>query len=163
MTVSMRPQGSSGVFYNPQRDLAYCYAPALEEAFHSFSVLNWDDRIKSLGPIEGVTEEAIMEGAKRLANAHLLFIGDDRVTEAYDALNLTGFTLLHPVIRMILFARLGETLMGGAFMGVRDVTRRGELPPQIVDIAAMVAAGRSGVTALVPSCWRNAMICTACR
>lgn len=140
--AQFRPKGSTGPMYNPQRDLAYCYMPALEEAVKGLTVEAAPSWLKDIAVEAEVTEDTLASAVQTLLNAHELFITDLAIREPAEALEKSGFLYLPPAVRILLLYRLGEVLMGGFFVAIRDVTRYGELPPDEVGLERGVAAGR---------------------
>ena len=122
-----RPKGSTGPMYNPQRDLAYCYMPALEEAVKGLTVEAAPSWLKDIAVEAEVTEDTLASAVQTLLNAHELFITDLAIREPAEALEKSGFLYLPPAVRILLLYRLGEVLMGGFFVAIRDVTRYGKL------------------------------------
>jgi hypothetical protein len=144
MVNQVRPRGQAdGLAYSPQRDLAYIYSPMLTEVFRSLDAPNWGDYYKGWLAADGITEQQLADGVKLFCDAHLLFVGDPTIQQPHDAFERVGFWALPSAVRIMIFERIGEVIMGGFFVALRDVTFQGNMPPQINDIAAFVAAGRA--------------------
>ncbi len=142
-TIEIRPRGAGAMTYSPQRDLGYLYPHAMREAVWALDKPNWRDMWKGLLESTGTTEEQLAEGVKLFTKAHALFVGNPAIQEPTDALRDVGFLDLPDPVRLVIYASLGETMMGGFFVAVRDVTVQGELPPNFVDIATFIGAGRA--------------------
>lgn len=138
-----RPKGNpEGLPYAPQRDLAYIYTPMLCEVFAGLDFENWSDYFREWLDAEGVTEADLGEGVKCFVEAHRMFIRDRSVKSPADAFEKSGFLDLPNPVRIMLFERIGEVVMGGWFIALRDVTMHGRMSPQAPDIAEFIAAGR---------------------
>lgn len=140
--MQLRPKDSNGPMYSPQRDLAYIYAPAVTEALQALDEANWTPEMRDLLAQMGVTEEMIGLAAKDLSQAHQLLINVDGIDSAHDALTQAGW-YNHPAsVRSVIYARMGEVIMGGFLIAIRDISRYGEESAQTRQIADLVAAGR---------------------
>lgn len=141
--TQIRPRGQAGALaYSPDRDLAYLYPKAMREAIWALDQPNWREYFKGLLQSTGTTEEQLAEGVKLFTQAHALFVGNPAIQEPTDALREVGFLDLPDPVRIVLYASLGETMMGGFFVAVRDITVQGELPPNFTDLALFIGAGR---------------------
>lgn len=140
--VQVKPRNTDGPPYSPQRDLAYIYAPAMKEAVHALDQVNWSDEIKTICEKTGVTEDDISQAVGKLTDAHLLMVNDPTVSAPVDALNNVGWYETNPAARYLIYGRLGEVLLGGFFLALRDVSAYGEESAQSREIADFVAAGR---------------------
>jgi hypothetical protein len=138
-----RPKGDpEGMPYAPQRDLAYVYTPMLREVFAGLDRENWSDYFREWLEAEGITEEDLGDGVKCFVEAHRMFIRDRSVSSPEEAFEKSGFIDLPHPARIMLFERIGEVVMGGWFIALRDVTMHGQMSPQAPDIAEFIAAGR---------------------
>ena len=141
--MSFRPKGSANLpGYSPQRDIAYLYPHAMREAIAGLDEVNWRDYFKPWIEAAAVSEEDLGEGVKRFVEAHKDFIGDPEIKHADDAMAKHGFFELPNIVRILLYARLGEVMVGGFFYALRDVTQQGHAPPHVADIADFIAEGR---------------------
>lgn len=141
--INIRPKHQPGaISYSPQRDLAYMYPHAMREAVAGLDQAHWQDYFRPWLEAAGVTEEDLGNAVGKLMDAHALFIGDETITQPADALDRVGFFDLPHAARIMLFERLGEVMMGGFFIAIRDVTPLGDLPNNAVDLATMIGAGR---------------------
>ena len=142
--VNMRPAGDdSAPSYSPHRDLGNLYPSAMREATRSLDTEFQPEYLAEFLKLRGVTETELGEAVGKMVDAHALFVGDRTIQEPADAFDRTGFSQCRWETRMAIFERLGEVMMGGFFVALRDVTRQGDLPPQAKDIAAMIGAGRA--------------------
>lgn len=138
-----RPPKEPGALpYSPQRDLAHIYMPMLKEAFCSLDEEHWSDEWKALCDREGVTQDDFSIAVEVFAEAHRLFIRERTVTCPGEAFLQAGLERMHPTARLLLFARLGEVIMGGWFIAIRDVTLQGQVTPAQYDFLEMITAGR---------------------
>ena len=140
--LQVRPRGSDGPLYNPQRDLAYVYAPAMREALRALDQVNWTSELRGVIDQLGITEEDISVAVGKLTEAHRYFVGDDTVQEPVDALNKVGWYDVKPGARYLIYGRLGEVMLGGFFIALRDVTAPGQGVLQGKEICDLVAAGK---------------------
>lgn len=141
--VQMRPQGDPGAKqYSPQRDLANIFLPMLEEVFAGLSHGNMNEFFKEWFERDGLNDDAIGEVANQLVEAVQLYTRDAEVKSPADAFQKAGLFDLPAVVRYAIFARLGEVLMGGFFVAIRDVTNRNEESTCQDEMARMIAAGR---------------------
>lgn len=139
-----RPAGSPGaMMYSPQRDLANIYLPMMTEVYTGLSSEHLSELFR--GWLDGkTTEEELAKAAVVLAEAHRLFIREPDVQSPADALDQAKAAHGEPCPQAmaILFARIGEVLMGGFFVAMRDVTLQGQ-PSTVHDaFVEMIAAGR---------------------
>lgn len=140
--LQVRPRGSDGPLYNPQRDLAYIYAPAMREALRALDKVNWTPELQVTIALLGITEEDISVAVGKLTEAHRYFVGDDTVQAPVDALNKVGWYDVKPGARYLIYGRLGEVMLGGFFIALRDVTSPGQGALQGKEICDLVAAGK---------------------
>lgn len=145
----IRPEGQpNALAYSPQRDLAYLFPAAAREAFESLDRQNWMGYYASLLEKHGITEEMLGEGVRRFMEAFNFFVGDPSVQSFDDALERTEFFAVPPLVRIMIFERLGEVVTVGFFIAVRDTTWRGQVSPQAHELGGFVAAAKSFVRRL---------------
>lgn len=141
--LSIRPKNDPhAISYSPQRDLAYMYPHAMREAIAGLDQVHWQDYFRGWLVAEGLTEADLGSAVVKLCDAHQLFIGDPTIEQPADALERAGFFAVPHPARIMVFERLGEVMMGGFFVALREVTPLGNVPNNAVDLAMMVAAGR---------------------
>lgn len=140
--TQIRPKGGDGPVYSPNRDLAYIYAPAMREALYALDEVNWQGDIKSLIEQLGVTEEDIGRTVEALTKAHTMFVNDPTVHSAVDALTVAGYYDCPAAARYLIHGRIGEVLLGGFFIALRDTSELGKESAQQREIADIVAAGK---------------------
>jgi hypothetical protein len=138
-----RPKGDSGAMpYSPQRDLANIYTPMMKEVFQGLDEEHWAPHLEDMLSKYGVTEDDMGEAVNVFVRAHQSFIRDRAITSPHDAFKRAGVDRLKPAVRIALFSRLGEVVMGGFFVAIRDVTHQGQISPGHDDFVSMLAAGR---------------------
>ena len=138
-----RPKGDpSAAPYSPQRDLANIYTPFLREVFQGLDEKNWSPFLREWFERDGVTEEDLGKAVTVFVNAHLAFTRDREVDSPWDAFERAGVNDLKPSVRAAIFERIGECIMGGWFIAVRDVTMQAHETPGHTDFVQMLAAGR---------------------
>ena len=139
----VRPKGDPEAFpYSPQRDLANIYLPMLVEAVSGLDPENMPAEYCTWMETEGITLDVLSEAVKLLVETHQQFIRNRDIKTPADAFAVTGFLDLPWAVKGILFSRIGEVLIGGFFVGVRDVTLSGYSSPTQADMAELIAAGR---------------------
>lgn len=143
-TISQfRPKGDgSALPYSPQRDLANIYTPMLREVFCGLDEKNWTPYFREWFERENITESDLADAVFAFTEAHRLFIRDREVNTPADAFTKAGMGKFNQAIQQALFARIGETLMGGFFIALRDVTTQGQETPGQTEFTEMLAAGR---------------------
>lgn len=142
MPLQLRPKDSNGPMYAPHRDLAYIYAPAMTEALRALDEANWTPEMSALLASLGVTELMIGQATESLMKAHQVLVNVDGVMSSHDALQLAGW-YEHPAsVRNVIYARLGEVILGGFFVSLRDTSKYAEESSQSRQIADLVASGR---------------------
>jgi hypothetical protein len=141
MPFQVRPK-EGGDAYNPQRDLAYCYAPAMKEALRALDEANWTVEIRALCDYLDVAEEEVSDAVKAITEAHIAFITDANINHAEEALRNAGWYNQRAEVRYMIYGRLGEVILGGFFMAIRDVRMMGAEPPHPFDIADLIAEGK---------------------
>lgn len=133
------PDAPTAPMYSPDRDLAHIYPAMMVEVLNGLRTGNWSDAIREVAA-DGLSEEALADGVGRMTRAHELFIRDSSVATAIDAFNKAEFYDLPPLVQLVLFARIGESLAGGFAVALRDVVQRGKQPSR--GFIEMLAAGR---------------------
>jgi len=139
----IRPKGDpSAPVYAPQRDLANLFLPLLKEVFSGLDKEHWNPYFTSWFEREGLTENDIGRTVIVITNAVQLFIRDRTITSPADAFLASGLGETPDAVRYAVFSRLGEHLLAGFFVALRDVTPQGGESPLQSDMAQMIAAGR---------------------
>jgi hypothetical protein len=86
------------------------------------------------------------------------------VETALDALIKGGWYDVRPAVRYLIFGRLGEVILGGFFLALRDISRLDDESAQQREIADFIAVGRlllyrlGGDTPPEPTDWREEAI-----
>ena len=138
-----RPKGDPEAFsYSPQRDLANIYLPMLREAFVGLEEENWDNETRARFEAAGILNEDLGAAVTAFMELHRLFIREQTVKTIQDAIEQSGLLQVAPVAREAMFSRLGQVVMGGWFIAVRDVTAQGSQSPVHTDFMEMLATGR---------------------
>ncbi len=142
--TQIRPKGDPGAApYAPQRDISHIFLPMLREVFNSLDEKHWNRYFADWFQREGITEEQLGETVRVVTEAVRLFIRDREVNSPADAFAKAGIDKLPEVVKYSLFCRIGEVVIGGFFVALRDVTMQGVSSPSQDDMAAMIAAGRA--------------------
>lgn len=142
--TQLRPRGEPNAApYAPQRDIANIFLPLLKEVFNSLDEKHWNKYFADWFQREGITEEQLGETVRVVTEACRLFIRDREVNSPADAFAKAGIDNIPEVAKYALFCRVGEVVIGGFFVAIRDVTMQGVSSPVQEDMAAMMAAGRA--------------------
>jgi hypothetical protein len=139
-----RPKGDpNGMIYAPQRDIANLYTPMLREVFQGLDENNWPPVLRAMFEAHGIDNDKLSAAVKVIVDAHRLFIRDRSISSPADAFAKAGIDTIDPIVKMAVFERLGEVMMGGFFVALRDVTEQGALSAVHTDFVDMLAAGRT--------------------
>ena len=136
MSLSLRPKGSSDPFYNPGRDLAYCYPKAVEEVAKRFNEHRWPE-LEALAADAGVTFDQLCDAM----DAYIAFlnIAHERPEEKIGECMVRSKWLAQPKAAQIaIVAMLGTVVTGQLFYAIRDTSSPDE---QNADIQAITKYG----------------------
>jgi len=139
--VNVRPKGGNEPLYSPQRDLAYIYAPAMKEAIRALDRDQWTETFKILITRLQLTEADISAAVGCIVEAHKLFVNVPTIKTAEDALVQAGWYECHFGARYLIYGRLGEVILGGFFLALRDVSPYADESAQQHQIADFIAEG----------------------
>lgn len=147
MTVTgMRPRGSNGAPYHPERDIAMIGPTLMVAAMDCLQLNQLSPELRAYADEHGITQELLFEAAGKFAESQANYVSvddDTRVETAAEAMTNSGFLLLPLPVRLFLFSAVGQMLSGAWFKAVRDVTYMNEDSPAIDQISKLVAVGRS--------------------
>lgn len=149
--LQLRPAHGDGPAYSPQRDLAYVYAPAMREALRALDQEHWSDELAAVVQTLGCNEEDISAAVIALLEAHKQFVNVAGIASANDALIRANWYDQHPGARYLIYGRLGEVMLGGFFLALRDVSKIADESAQQREIAEFIAEGRKVAGLLDPS------------
>jgi hypothetical protein len=141
--MNIRPRQGDGPPYSPQRDLAYIYAPAMKEALLALDQTNWGPEIRQLCQQLELSEDDIGQAAAALAQAQRYFVNHDDCPDAHAALTQAGWYDCKPGARYLVTGRLGEVIIGGFCLALRDVSVYAAESAQHRELSEVVAAGLS--------------------
>lgn len=147
MPINVRPPGSSGPMYNPERDIAYIAPTLLRAAITSLDPDRILPSLRAYMDEHGVTDQDLSATIAAVAGAQSLFVGTLDVKTPLDALEASGFTAQSPAAQGVVLAAFGRVLLGAWFKAVREVTHVEDAPECQEDIsryyfAALGAAAR---------------------
>jgi hypothetical protein len=114
----------------------------MREAFFALDQANWTEDMQVVVNKLGVTEDDIGHAAVSLTEAHQYFTNVRDITCADDALKRADWYRHDAGVRNLIYARVGEVLLGGFFVALRDVSQLGDESLMSKEIADLVAAGR---------------------
>jgi hypothetical protein len=143
MTFQLRPAGSSGPMYAPDRDLAHCGLPLLQAALDwldSEPPPAWHQRLRTLA---GVSDEDCGHAAVLLADAFNRFARPetpkfmDALAEAVAARHPGGPAAWDPTALAFVFMLYGWEVAGATYRARREAHQVGSEPP--TDLAAFRA------------------------
>jgi hypothetical protein len=112
------------------------------EALRALDAKHWTVELAVLAGHLEVTEEMISEAVAALMDAHANFLNNEAVTTAQEALTQAGWYKQDAGVRYFIYGRLGEVMLGGFFMALRDVTAQHNPPRPATGLADLIAAGR---------------------
>ena len=145
--LQIRPRYSAGVrdpMYAPHRDIAYIGPQLLFVAIER--VLRpelWEPWFKQMMELNGISLEALNEGAMRLSAA---FADVASLRCGFDeALRRSGFTSLPGLVQGIFYVQMGKMLLAAMHRGIGDITDYdGPVPPTVSAMCEDIAkaAGR---------------------
>lgn len=142
--TGIRPKGSDGPMYHPERDLAYITPTLMANAIGTLVLDSMRPELQAFAKSSCISQESLNTAVESFAKAQQLYVSTtDRVESAKEALEMTGFYQLPLSLRMLLMAALGETVAGAWFVAVRDVTRTDQDSPAITQMAEMLAAAKA--------------------
>jgi hypothetical protein len=113
----------------------------MKEALRALDKENWNDDIRVLIALFGATEEDISRAVKSITDAHMMMISDVTVKTAEEALRVAGWYEHPACVRYLIYSRLGEVMLGGFFLAIRDVRMIGSVPPHAREIGDFIAEG----------------------
>jgi hypothetical protein len=143
-TTGMRPKGSDGPLYHPERDLAYITPTLMANAMGTLVLDSMRPELKDFAQSSCISQESLNKAVESFAKAQQLYVSTEkRVESAKEALELTGFYHLPLNLRMLLTSAIGEAVAGAWFVSVRDVTRVDQDSPAITQMAEMLAAANA--------------------
>lgn len=114
----------------------------MKEALVALDQVNWNEETQIICEELALSEDDIGEAVAKLTEAHLYFVNNPDVDAPVDALNKVGWYDTHPGARYLIYGRLGEVLLGGFFMALRDVSEHADESAQAREIAELVAVGK---------------------
>lgn len=135
MTMQLRPRGSSGPMYSPERDFAHNYPQMIKCVIDAFNRDYWPTLIDTLGG------DPAFDAAVQAKDAYCKFVEictDDPAESIDDVLTRSGFTAVPEVGRVAFLAMLGQVMTGQLFVGLRDVTALTDKP---ACLAALLQGG----------------------
>jgi len=144
--IGYRRKGETGPLYNPERDYAYITPTLMVTAIE-----NMDSQIISQEEISwrqenNITPAEVVLVAEALADAQRDFINAaDPVQSLVQALSRHGFYDVRFPVRQLLFASIGEVVLGAWFKAVREVSVVGEESPVSENMARFAATVREFV------------------
>lgn len=128
------------MLYSPQRDLANIFMPMLREVCVGLAEQNWGEEIRCYCGEHDISEEELGKAVEVIIEAVRLFIKDPDVHSPNDALTKAGVGLIREPVSRLMFSRIGQVVLGGFFVAIRDVTEHGKMPS--AEFIDFVAAGR---------------------
>lgn len=143
-TVGMRPKGSDGPKYHPERDLAYITPTLMAQAMSTLVIDRMRPELQEFAADHNVTQEDLNWAVVQFAEAQQLYVSlATPVESAHEALSNKQFFNASLATRLLITAAIGEAVTGAWFVSVRDVTRVDQDSPAITQMAEMLQAARS--------------------
>lgn len=142
-TTGVRPKGSSGPMYHPERDLAYITPTLMAQAMSTLVIANMRPELQKFAEEHNVTQEDLNWAVVQFAEAQQHYVSlVNPVESAHEALSNKQFFNASLATRLLLTAAIGEAVTGAWFVAVRDVTRVDQDSPAITQMAEMLNAAR---------------------
>jgi hypothetical protein len=136
--LQARPKGTNDPFYAPHRDVAYLFPHLCAAAMRGLDAGNWEPWYKDWLDHHGLTEDDLGDGAAKLARFTNCAAAFAEHQMAPQVLEYVGYFDLPKPVQFVIYAKLGQMLMGAYFRGIREVTHEGEAPP--LDLKGIVDA-----------------------
>jgi flagellar capping protein FliD len=111
------------------------------EALRALDAKNWTVELAALAGHLEITEEMLGAAVASLMDAHANFLNNAAVTTAQEALQQAGWYDHDAGVRYFIYGRLGEVMLGGFFMALRDVTVQHNPPRPACSLPELIAAG----------------------
>lgn len=150
MTLEMREINGPEVFYNPGRDLAYCYPDMLKLVAQRFDKNAWPE-LRALCEREKVSYDQLCDAFISFQTS-LATAGDNPDEKMIDVLKRTGWFDQNPVAQMAVLAQIGTVVYGQLFHSVREHAND---PNKRTLIEEVAAAGLESCKLLRLSPWQR--------
>lgn len=140
----MQMRSADGTVFAPQRDIVNMMPGIIQEVVYSLQQ-PWMGYYKETLEAGGITELDLVHGMERFQRAAECFIREgvgDNVAEAFQR---AQFFELNPLVRMIIFERLGEVAIAAFFHALREATHKGAPSSVHDEYCKMLAAIRAYV------------------
>lgn len=127
-------------WYDPQRDLAYCWKTLVGGAADGLAETRWEDWFKDYFLHVGLTEEEIGRAFQVYVLAMANFTKEEFNTPR-EAMMAAGWFDLPPAAQAALFLKLGQVTTCAFFVGIRDAMfDRPEVPKATDEVFRAAAA-----------------------
>lgn len=144
--IGYRKKGDTGPLYNPERDYAYITPTLMVTAIENMDSQAVSQEETAWRQANNITSVDVVQVAEALADAQRDFINAaDPVRSLTQALARHGFYDVRFPVRQLLFAAIGEVIVGAWFKAVREVSVVGEESPVSADMARFAATVREFV------------------
>ena len=144
--IGYRNKGETGPLYNPERDYAYITPTLLVTAIENMDSQSVGQEEISWRQENNITPAEVVLVAEALADAQRDFINAaDPVQSLTQALARHSFYDVRFPVRQLLFAAIGEVMIGAWFKAVREVSVVGEESPASENMARFAASVREFV------------------
>jgi hypothetical protein len=143
-TTGVRPKGSTGPMYHPERDLAYITPTLMAQAMSTLVIEKMRPELQEFAADHNVTQEDLNRAVVAFAEAQQLYVSlANPIDSAHQALEAKMFFHETLATRLLITAAIGEAITGAWFVSVRDVTRVDQDSPAITQMAEMLEAART--------------------
>lgn len=148
MALKLRPKGSNDPYYNPLRDLAYCYPQAVENVVTKFNEHRWPE-LEQLVATEGVTFDNLCDAM----DAYVTFLNEahkDPSEQLRDVMARTGWLSQPKGAQIAIMAMLGSVVTGQLFHAIRDESTPED---QMHEVASLYASMQEAKKWMYASPW----------
>lgn len=145
--LSIRPRGSDGPLYTPQRDWAVNYPHMIKCIASAFNRGFWPEVIEVVAAAKGSTIDEAWEELLKAHEAYRTFykMCTEEPSESLDdVLDRCGWHSLTQAAKCGYLAMLGQVMTGQAFDGLRDVTPVGGMSDMVRALDELAQSGFEG-------------------
>lgn len=122
--------GARDPFYTIERDLAYVGSDLVRAAMHALDEQYYEEWFKQFFVEHGLTEEDLVVGVSKFAQAFNKVI---TLTDPPAAMDESGFSDLPYPVQMAFYCKLGQVLLAAIWSAVKDVAKPDSDPPVTIE------------------------------
>ena len=140
--TQIRPQGSDGPFYNPDRDLAYIFSAAFSQAVMALDDRYINPELKEFLVKLGVSESDVQKAVDAASSAVEIFVLKRKTNDPKEALKEAGWYDLPYASRYVIMSRLGEVMLAAFLYSMIQVHTVHGTTPDACQVDNLLAACR---------------------